>query len=235
MKYISIFQQRREEKIWNYSSSLLQSITLEKGDNELVSASGNVKTTYSEKLHCNITIIIYFLCQLNASQHVWHPHMIMSKVPARGKEHRGRIEILLSSARIWFLWFSLAELVNYLSGLLQCCLGKLCLWFICSYVSSGYLPVAAVEKQFQRHFVSLSHWFSADQVTALHNATNLRYASAASEREQSVGGELLIVWDCCWFLRHVVLHQWLVVLNILDWGSAAVLLEYEPRVSSKTH
>ncbi|RMC06190.1 hypothetical protein DUI87_15620 [Hirundo rustica rustica] len=42
-----------------------------------------------------------------------------------------------------------------------------------SYVSSGYLPVAAVEKQFQRHFVSLSHWFSADQVTSLHNATNL--------------------------------------------------------------
>ncbi|KAJ7400599.1 transmembrane protease serine 3 [Pitangus sulphuratus] len=42
-----------------------------------------------------------------------------------------------------------------------------------SYVSSGYLPVAAVEKQFQRHFVSLSQWFSADQVTSLHNATNL--------------------------------------------------------------
>ncbi|KAJ7420047.1 transmembrane protease serine 3 [Willisornis vidua] len=42
-----------------------------------------------------------------------------------------------------------------------------------SYVSSGYLPVTAVEKQFQRHFVSLSHWFSADQVTSLHNATNL--------------------------------------------------------------
>uniref|UniRef100_H0Z5C2 Transmembrane serine protease 3 n=1 Tax=Taeniopygia guttata TaxID=59729 RepID=H0Z5C2_TAEGU len=43
-----------------------------------------------------------------------------------------------------------------------------------SYVSSGDLPVAAVEKQFQRHFVSLGHWFSADQGTSLHNATNLR-------------------------------------------------------------
>ncbi|PKU36735.1 transmembrane protease serine 3 [Limosa lapponica baueri] len=41
------------------------------------------------------------------------------------------------------------------------------------YVSSGYLPVAAVEKQFQRHFVSLSHWLSGDQATSLHNATNL--------------------------------------------------------------
>lgn len=88
--------------------------------------------------------------------------------------------------------FSLAELVNYLSRLLQCCLGKLCLWFICSYVSSGDLPVAAVEKQFQKHFVSLGHWFSADQVTSLHNATNLRYASALQE-EQSLEGELLIL------------------------------------------
>lgn len=96
--------------------------------------------------------------------------------------------------------FSLAELVNYLSRLLQRCLGKLCLWFICSYVSSGDLPVAAVEKQFQRHFVSLGHWFSADQGTSLHNATNLRYASAASGREQSIEGDLLIVWDCCCFL-----------------------------------
>lgn len=76
--------------------------------------------------------------------------------------------------------FSLAELLNYLSRLLTCCLRKLCLWFICSYVSSGYLPVAAIEKQFQRHFVSLSDWLSADQATSLHNATNLRYASVYS-------------------------------------------------------
>ncbi|XP_074938047.1 transmembrane protease serine 3 [Phalacrocorax aristotelis] len=48
-----------------------------------------------------------------------------------------------------------------------------------SYVSSGYLPVAAVEKQFQRHFVSLSHWLSADQVTSLPNATNLREECAS--------------------------------------------------------
>lgn len=188
--------------------SLQQNITLEKGENELVSVSGNVPTTYNEKLHCNITIKIYFLCQLNASQHVWLPHMIISKLHAHGKECRGRIELLLSNARIWLLWFSLADLVNYLSRLLQCCLEKLCLWFICSYVSSGYLPVAAVEKQFQRHFVSLGHWFSAGQVTSLHNATNLRYASAASGREQSIEGELLIVWDCCCFLRHVVLCVW---------------------------
>lgn len=214
---------------------MLQNKTLEKWDNELVSAWGNVPTTYSEKLHCNITIKIYFLCQLNASQHVWLPHMIMSKIHARAKEHRGRIELLLLNARIWLLWFSLADLVNYLSRLLQCCLGKLCLWFICSYVGSGYLPVAAVEKQFQRHFVSLSHWLSADQVTSLHNATNLRYASAASGREQSREGELWIVWNGCCFFRHVVLSKCWVVLHMLDWDSAAALLEYEIRVWSKTH
>ncbi|XP_037997621.1 transmembrane protease serine 3 [Motacilla alba alba] len=54
-----------------------------------------------------------------------------------------------------------------------------------SYVSSGYLPVAAVEKQFQRHFVSLGHWFSADQVTSLHNATNLR--------EECTSGNVIIL------------------------------------------
>uniref|UniRef100_A0A8C9ESQ1 Transmembrane serine protease 3 n=1 Tax=Pavo cristatus TaxID=9049 RepID=A0A8C9ESQ1_PAVCR len=54
-----------------------------------------------------------------------------------------------------------------------------------SYVSSGYLPVAAVEKQFQRHFVSLSHWLSMDQVTSLHNATNLR--------EECTSGNVIIL------------------------------------------
>uniref|UniRef100_A0A8C8SIB3 Transmembrane serine protease 3 n=1 Tax=Pelusios castaneus TaxID=367368 RepID=A0A8C8SIB3_9SAUR len=43
-----------------------------------------------------------------------------------------------------------------------------------SYVSSGYLPVSAIEEEFQRHFVSVSHWISADQVTPLHNASYLR-------------------------------------------------------------
>ncbi|XP_075776401.1 transmembrane protease serine 3 [Pelodiscus sinensis] len=43
-----------------------------------------------------------------------------------------------------------------------------------SYVSSGYLPAAAIEEEFQRHFVSASHWLSADQVTSLHNASHLR-------------------------------------------------------------
>ncbi|XP_065433691.1 transmembrane protease serine 3 [Chrysemys picta bellii] len=45
-----------------------------------------------------------------------------------------------------------------------------------SYISTGYLPVAAIEEEFQRHFVSVSHWSSADQVTALHNASYLREA-----------------------------------------------------------
>uniref|UniRef100_A0A8C3VJN7 Transmembrane serine protease 3 n=1 Tax=Catharus ustulatus TaxID=91951 RepID=A0A8C3VJN7_CATUS len=54
-----------------------------------------------------------------------------------------------------------------------------------SYVSSGDLPVAAVEKQFQKHFVSLGHWFSADQVTSLHNATNLR--------EECTSGNVIIL------------------------------------------
>uniref|UniRef100_A0A8C0JAD1 Transmembrane serine protease 3 n=1 Tax=Chelonoidis abingdonii TaxID=106734 RepID=A0A8C0JAD1_CHEAB len=54
-----------------------------------------------------------------------------------------------------------------------------------SYVSSGYLPVAAIEEEFQRHFVSVSHWSSADQVTALHNASYLR--------EECTSGNVIIL------------------------------------------
>ncbi|KYO39058.1 transmembrane protease serine 3 [Alligator mississippiensis] len=42
------------------------------------------------------------------------------------------------------------------------------------YVSSGNLPVDAVEEEFQRYFVSLSHWLSSNRVTFLHNATHIR-------------------------------------------------------------
>ncbi|XP_050792593.1 transmembrane protease serine 3 isoform X2 [Gopherus flavomarginatus] len=54
-----------------------------------------------------------------------------------------------------------------------------------SYISSGYLPVAAIEEEFQRHFVSVSHWSSADQVTALHNASYFR--------EECTSGNVIIL------------------------------------------
>ncbi|KAM7177588.1 transmembrane protease serine 3 [Macrochelys suwanniensis] len=54
-----------------------------------------------------------------------------------------------------------------------------------SYISSGYLPVAAIEEAFQRHFVSVSHWSSADQVTALHNTSYLR--------EECTSGKVIIL------------------------------------------
>lgn len=137
-----------------------------------------------QELYHNIRIKIYPLYQFNASRYVWLPHLITSIVHTRyRKGFLERVGLLyqVSESGHCGCWagFSLEEVLNYSEGLLKVCLTELCLWFICSYVSSGYLPVTAVEKQFQRHFVSLSHWLSADQVTSLHNATNLRYTSSS--------------------------------------------------------
>ncbi|XP_014380804.1 transmembrane protease serine 3 [Alligator sinensis] len=54
-----------------------------------------------------------------------------------------------------------------------------------SYVSSGNLPVDAVEEEFQRYFVSLSHWLSSNRVTFLHNATHIR--------EECTSGKVIIL------------------------------------------
>uniref|UniRef100_A0A670YW96 Transmembrane serine protease 3 n=1 Tax=Pseudonaja textilis TaxID=8673 RepID=A0A670YW96_PSETE len=44
-----------------------------------------------------------------------------------------------------------------------------------SFVSSSGFPVAAIENEFQKYFVTANRWLSADQLTSPQNATDLRY------------------------------------------------------------
>ncbi|KAF7251172.1 Transmembrane protease serine 3 [Varanus komodoensis] len=52
-----------------------------------------------------------------------------------------------------------------------------------SFESSADFPVAAIEDEFRRHFVTANHWLSADQLTSPQNATYMRPQQSASNAE----------------------------------------------------
>ncbi|XP_032076271.1 transmembrane protease serine 3 [Thamnophis elegans] len=54
-----------------------------------------------------------------------------------------------------------------------------------SFVSSSGFPVAAIENEFQKYFVTANHWLSADQLTSPQNATDLR--------EECISGNVIVL------------------------------------------
>ncbi|KAK9402075.1 Tmprss3: Transmembrane protease serine 3, partial [Crotalus adamanteus] len=66
-----------------------------------------------------------------------------------------------------------------------------------SFVSSSGFPVAAIENEFQKYFVTANHWLSADQLTSPQNATNLR--------EECISGNVYYNDFIFSFCQHVVL------------------------------
>ncbi|XP_044297664.1 transmembrane protease serine 3 [Varanus komodoensis] len=54
-----------------------------------------------------------------------------------------------------------------------------------SFESSADFPVAAIEDEFRRHFVTANHWLSADQLTSPQNATYMR--------EECVTGNVIVL------------------------------------------
>lgn len=177
-------------------------------------------TTYNEKLHCNTTIKIYFLCQWNAFQRVWLPHMIMSKIHTRGKEHGGRTELLLSNARIWLLWFFISrtgELFKQIAAVLS---GE-AVFMVYLQLREFRWPARGcswktVPKTFRVPRPLVLSWPS-DIPAQCHQPQ----VCSALQEERSLEGELLLLIIDAFFSRLVVLCR------CLDWSSAPVLLEYE--------
>ncbi|XP_013928258.1 PREDICTED: transmembrane protease serine 3-like [Thamnophis sirtalis] len=54
-----------------------------------------------------------------------------------------------------------------------------------SFVSSSGFPVAAIENEFQKYFVTANRWLSADQLTSPQNATDLR--------EECISGNVIVL------------------------------------------
>lgn len=170
------------------------------------------------------SIKIYFLCQWNASQHVWLPHMIMSKIHARGKEHGGRIELLLSNARIWLLWFFISwtgELFKQIAAVLS---GE-AVFMVYLQLREFRWPARGcswktVPKTFRVPRPLVLSWPSDIPAQCHQPQVCLSSSGRAITRRGIID---IDYWYCLliFFSRHVVLCR------CLDWGSAPILLQYE--------